>query len=137
MSRLPIALGALLALFAAGATGCVVYEDEPEYVARPGPPPQPPLLAVYEPCFDSYDCAAPADACYEVTVDHGSHVVTDGTCSLQCIDDLDCPYGGACYSVQGQAFICYQRCLYDSDCPLGFACIDTVGGAADAICLPY
>jgi hypothetical protein len=125
-----------LVVGAIALTGCVVVEED----RSPGPrpiPPEPLPLAVYEPCFDSFDCGVPADACYELAIDHGSHVAVDGMCTLACVDDFDCPYGGGCYAVQGQEFLCYQRCLDDVDCPLGFACIDTFGGARDAICLPY
>src|SRR5687768_9640790 len=105
--------------------GCVVVEED-RAPGRPLPPPDPPPpLAVYEPCYDSFDCGVPADACFEIAIDHGSHVAVDGMCTLSCFDDRDCPFGGGCFAVQGQDYLCYQRCYVDVDCPLGFSCIDT------------
>lgn len=97
-----------------------------------------PFLEVYEPCGATSQCLQPSDSCYTITVDYGTDVVSDTMCSLSCIDDLDCPFGGACYQLQSGPPICYQRCSFDGDCPPGFACLDTVGGASfDAICLPF
>jgi len=123
----PTALALTLALGAAAlAQGCVVVTDD-----DPGPT----YLDTYEPCARSSQCL-PEDDCFEITVDSGSRVVTDGMCTHGCLDDLDCPYGGACYDL-GDGFLCYDRCRDDFDCPPGFGCLDTVGGApGDAICLP-
>src|SRR5687768_14903202 len=121
-----------LALATVGV-GCVVVEEDRS--PRPGVIYTPPPLGVYEPCYDSVDCAVPSEACFEIGIDHGSHYAVDGMCTLGCIDDADCPFGGGCYAVQSQDYLCYQRCFDDLDCPSGFACIDTFGGARDAICL--
>jgi hypothetical protein len=71
-------------------------------------------------------------------VDYGSRIITDGTCSLWCRDDFDCPGDGACLSISGSDPICYERCFDDFDCPRGFACVDAIGRRSiDAVCLPF
>jgi len=119
----------LLALSAGAvlAPGCIFVEDDDDA-----------YLEAYEPCSSSWQCEFPADGCYSLMVDYGRRIVTDRMCTLECQDDFDCPWGGACYQVMSGPPICYQRCDVDYDCPPGFACIDTVGGRPlDAICLPY
>lgn len=107
-----------------GLSGCVVVEER----ATP----------IYDPCYSTSECDAYSDACWEVSIDYGDGIATDAMCSVQCIDDLDCPYGGLCMSLGGETPICYQPCIDDFDCAGGFACIDTAGPRSfDAICLPY
>lgn len=127
MARTPIpaAVGAL-ALAGVLGSGCVIDVDDDPYIE------------VYEPCSRSWQCEWPADACWRIAVDYGDWFVSDRMCTLECNGDRDCPWGGACYSVQGDVPLCYQRCDRDWQCPTGFACIDTVGGwTGDAICLPW
>jgi len=95
----------------------------------------------YDPCFSSDECEAGL-TCTTLSVDYGSYVATDAMCTARCSSDFDCPithagYDGACFSIGRSAPICYERCDSDFDCADGFACTDTVGGALDAICLPY
>ena len=116
----------VLALSGLALGGCFVEVDDDAYIE------------VYEPCSRSWQCEWPADACYAVDVDYGSWYVADRMCTLECWDDWDCPWSGACYSVQGNTALCYQRCDRDWECPAGFACVDTVGTwYGDAICLPW
>ena len=110
---------------AIAASGCIVVADDDPY------------LAPYEPCSRSSQCLRPSDGCYDVVADYGSYVAYDGMCSLGCGDDTNCPAWGACYSVGGSPYLCWQRCGSDFDCAPGWGCIETIGGASfDAICLP-
>jgi len=114
-------------LFAAAlfAGGCIIVDDGG--FGR----------ATYSECSYDSQCGGASDGCYDVTVDYGTHVASDGLCALWCVSDYDCPGNGACYSVSAGPRICYQRCNGDWNCPWGFACIDTIGGQPyDSICLP-
>src|SRR5690349_16271768 len=79
------------------------------------------------------------DDCFLVDIGDGR---ADSQCSHTCSTDVDCPGGGACYSLFGDpsgATICYQRCSSDFDCfNGGFVCTTaTMGGVpTDAICIP-
>jgi hypothetical protein len=120
-SRIPLFL-----ILAATAGACTVSVEDGPY------------LETYEPCGSTSQCLSTTDSCYTITVDYGSDIVSDGMCSRSCGNDGDCPFGGACYTVQSGPPICYARCAFDEDCPPGYACLDTVGGwRGDAICLPY
>lgn len=115
---------ALLILGPSALGGCVVVEDN--------------YTPIYDPCFSTSECDAYSDACWEITIDYGDAIVTDAMCSVSCIDDLDCPYGGYCLSIGGERPICYQPCYDDFDCAHGFSCIDTVSALSiDPVCLPY
>jgi len=101
--------------------GCIVIDDDDDGA----------FAGVYDTCGRDRDCARPADGCYDVGF--------SDMCSLPCVDDRDCPRGGACYEAEtGPRFrICYERCINDLDCPVGFFCTPTVGGRrGDAICIP-
>ena len=96
-----------------------------------------PVGFVYDPCFDSNDCEALADACFSVTTPNTG--VTDSFCSVDCDTDRDCPFDtrgviGACLQVEDGLPICYERCVDDFDCPTGFGCFPTTEN--DPICLP-
>lgn len=46
----------------------------------------------------------------------------DGTCSVACKDDYDCPGGTVCIDKQGG--VCLLTCEVDSDCRGGYSCRD-------------
>ena len=95
----------------------------------------------YSRCDSTSDCNSNL-ACYTVAFEVGR----DGTmCSDSCVDDNDCPFGGACYELIGDPIegqrICYDRCIAArNDCAIGFECRPTLDEAdnptGDAICLP-
>jgi len=119
MKYLPLAL-----LLTLTASGCIVDSFTP----------------AYDLCVTSSECEAGL-TCTTLSVDYGSYVSTGSICTAGCSSDFDCPlthagYDGACFSIGGNPTLCYERCDSDFDCADGFACTDTVGGAADAICLP-
>jgi hypothetical protein len=115
-------------------SGCIIVDDD-------DPPPRGGgggELFVYDPCGFTSDCELLADSCFDVTVDYGSEIITDGMCSLYCDFDDDCPAPGACLSINGEEPICYETCVDDLDCPSGFACIDTVDRRSIVpVCLPF
>ena len=114
-------------LFALAVTllqGCVFVDDEP-------------LSRAYEPCVSTADCERRVDGCYDYSVDYGDQIVRDAMCTNVCIDDLDCPFDGACLSFDGRDPLCYLRCFDDRDCPSSYFCLDAVGRRTiDAVCLP-
>lgn len=57
----------------------------------------------------------------------GSRCVTggdfpDGTCTVVCADDRDCPGGTACIDEEGG--VCLLLCDFDTDCRHGYECDD-------------
>jgi hypothetical protein len=44
----------------------------------------------------------------------------DGTCTVACNDDFDCPGGTACIDTEGG--ICLLLCNYDNDCRRNYEC---------------
>ncbi len=105
------------------------------------------FVPIYDTCFDVGDCEPAADACGFMSFQFGGLVFENAVCTVQCIDDTDCPVSfngepGGCYP---QAFAdgfpgCVERCFNDGDCPGGFTC--TGSGelaflvAGDSICVP-
>ncbi len=65
------------------------------------------------PCRDSQDCA---DICLT-----GSDF-PEGTCSIPCRFDEDCPGGTACIDEDGG--VCLLLCHFDTDCRHGYECDD-------------
>jgi hypothetical protein len=65
------------------------------------------------PCRDNADCA---DQCLR------GDDFPDGTCSVPCRDDFDCPSGTACIDTEGG--VCLLLCNFDSDCRRGYDCDD-------------
>jgi hypothetical protein len=58
--------------------------------------------------------------CYEKCVEGKSF--PDGTCTVECVDDFDCPEYAAC--VHDQGGICLPICDHDSDCRDKYTCKD-------------
>ena len=78
------------------------------------------------PCASTDACAA------------GSFCVTggdfpDGTCTVSCRSDPECPEGTACVDKQGG--VCLLACLYPQDCRAGYTCKgeDRAFGGGDAL----
>jgi hypothetical protein len=65
------------------------------------------------PCRDDRECA-------RTCVTGGDF--PDGTCTVACNDDFDCPSGTACIDKEGG--ICLLLCNFDSDCRRGYECED-------------
>jgi hypothetical protein len=63
------------------------------------------------------DCRDNAD-CTERCVRGGDF--PDGTCTIDCNDDIDCPRGTAC--VEREGGICLLLCDFDRDCRPSYAC---------------
>lgn len=64
-------------------------------------------------CRDDRDCA---EQCVK------GNKFPDGTCTVSCIDDRDCPGFAACVDEDGG--ICLPVCEYDSECRDKYACKD-------------
>lgn len=64
-------------------------------------------------CRDSDDCA---EFCAT-----GSDF-PEGTCTVSCRDDVDCPSGTACIDEDGG--VCLLLCNFDTDCRRGYECDD-------------
>lgn len=91
----------------------------------------------YDLCRDSSDCRDTLDGCSIID----TATTRAGICTNSCASDFDCPFDrreirGACLSIGGSPFVCFERCFDDLDCPSSFFCTPTTGGAAETICLP-
>jgi len=82
--------------------GCSSH-DGPVYTGNPA------QSGIGSLCYTGYDCAT--GFCCTSPPCHG------GMCTVQCRNDLDCPYGTRC---DGGA--CFYNCFYDTDCALGQTC---------------
>lgn len=94
----------------------------------------------YGRCSTSSDCADPLDQCWSVSL--GPAGTSGRFCSYTCTSDAQCEpnfgFSGACYSLEGTNFLCYQRCVFDSDCYGSSVCVGvarTTGGL-DFVCVP-
>lgn len=67
------------------------------------------------PCLDFMDCAS--ESYCETHSDFPG-----GICTMDCLDDRDCPDGAACIDKQGG--ICLLLCNFDSDCRRDYDCED-------------
>jgi hypothetical protein len=94
----------------------------------------------YAECELVEDCTEPADRCYELRFTRSDGSTAMGAlCTLECTSDDDCPEGGACVTLEGDAtetFFCASRCGTSADCYAGFACTMVEGAAAMQLCLP-
>lgn len=96
-------------------------------------------VPLYAACLTSFDCSSLADGCFDVAIDDGAGGrVQAAFCSRDCRDDIDCPGGGACLTLEdAPVSLCYQRCVPGLSCELGFVCTEVEGdGIVDAVCLP-
>lgn len=78
-------------------------------------------------CRDGRDCA-------ERCVKGGAF--PDGTCTVECRDDRDCPDGTSCIDVEGG--VCLLACRYDEDCRPPYECKDRDregAGGREAVCI--
>lgn len=78
-------------------------------------------------CRDGGDCA-------ERCVRGGDF--PDGTCTVDCRDDRDCPDGSWCIDVEGG--VCLLGCAYDDDCRPPYECKDRNregAGGREAVCI--
>jgi hypothetical protein len=71
-------------------------------------------------CRDDRDCV-------ERCVEGGDF--PDGTCTVACRDDFDCPGYAACVDKEGG--ICLPLCEHDGECRDGYECKDTDREGAD------
>lgn len=115
---------------ALAASGCFADSDDHE-------------TALFDGCEDNSDCVKTADACYIVRWTETTGTPRDGKmCSLECVDNDDCPSGSACYALEEDIDldrrICYAQCDRDIDCDEGFACFEAEieGEGVDFICMP-
>lgn len=93
----------------------------------------------YTVCNTSADCVD-GDTCWLVQL--GPAATSGQFCSYTCGSDFDCEsnlgFSGACYSLEGTNFLCYQRCEFDSDCYLSSLCVQVLSttGGIDFVCVP-
>jgi hypothetical protein len=94
----------------------------------------------YTSCSSSSDCRDSGDQCWLVQL--GPAGTSGQFCSTQCTTDDSCEknlgFSGACYSLEGTNFLCYQRCVVDSDCYLSSVCVEVArtDGGLDYVCAP-
>jgi hypothetical protein len=103
----------LLALTAAAVVGLVLGCQSPHVVGGA--------------CRDDRDCA-------EFCVEGKSFPA--GTCTVDCVDDYDCPGFAAC--VQKEGGICLPMCELDRECRDGYSCKDEDregAGGKIAVCI--
>ncbi|MGF1468159.1 MAG: hypothetical protein ACFCGT_18725 [Sandaracinaceae bacterium] len=98
------------------------------------------LSTLYTACAETAQCDVP-EACFEIETDFS----VGRFCSLDCVDDFDCPsttdLGAFCIRAAGDINpdICYQRCFDDLDCFSSSICVDLIDdehGAMLPVCVP-
>ncbi len=105
-------------LLSAGAAACTTH-----VVADGAPTGAVAARTFFEPCARDLECGAPA-LCERITVDYGSHAVSDAFCTMDCLDDRDCPHTGLCIDAFGGRPLCAEACVVDADCAIGFGCVE-------------
>lgn len=95
----------------------------------------------YAVCGGNVGCLEPAPSCTTVLFTRSDGEDASGSfCSAPCSRDADCPEGGACLVLVGDATetaFCVARCATSANCFAGLTCTQLEGpGAGLSACLP-